>query len=250
MIVQKLLNIALLGTSWVLYALLGMSVVSIGSMVERWVFFRRHMCQPEELSNRLCDLLLAGDLFGAEQYLAKSRSVEAKMLLPALRWIEGGPEALADAVDSEMARGKKGLERGLTLLGTLGNNAPFIGLFGTVIGVIEAFHQLSAGPNSAAMGNVMSGIAEALVATGVGLFVAIPAVIAYNLLQKRIGEIEANVVSITKQISALLKTRAVQGVAWNKDPERNGETTETMSDNGKRSAESMEAVEVATATTN
>ena len=77
----------------------------------------------------------------------------------------------------------------MTLLGTLGNNAPFVGLLGTVLGVIEAFHQLSGGPAKAAMGNVMSGIAEALVATGVGLFVALPAVVAYNVAQKRIGEI-------------------------------------------------------------
>ena len=82
----------------------------------------------------------------------------------------------------------------MTLLGTLGNNAPFVGLLGTVLGVIEAFHQLgAAGQNKEAMGNVMAGIAEALVATGVGLFVALPAVVAYNIVQKKIGEIEANV---------------------------------------------------------
>ncbi len=94
----------------------------------------------------------------------------------------------------------------MALLGTLGNNAPFIGLFGTVLGVIEAFHQLGDGANKAAMGNVMSGIAEALVATGVGLFVAIPAVVAYNMVQKRIGEIENGVGSLGKLVTAALRT--------------------------------------------
>ena len=80
---------------------------------------------------------------------------------------------MADAVDSELSRIKKELERGTNLLGTLGNNAPFIGLFGTVLGVIIAFSALGeAGQNSSQMGGVMKGIAEALVATGVGLFVA------------------------------------------------------------------------------
>jgi biopolymer transport protein ExbB/biopolymer transport protein TolQ len=93
----------------------------------------------------------------------------------------------------------------MSFLGTLGSNAPFIGLFGTVIGVIEAFHQLGEGANKSAMGNVMSGIAEALVATGVGLFVAIPAVVACNMVQKRIASVESNVATITKQITASLK---------------------------------------------
>jgi biopolymer transport protein ExbB len=71
-------------------------------------------------------------------------------------------------------------------LGTLGNNAPFIGLFGTVLGIIRAFADLAvankAGTNTA--GTVMAGISEALVATAVGLFVAIPAVLAYNIFQR------------------------------------------------------------------
>jgi biopolymer transport protein ExbB/biopolymer transport protein TolQ len=78
---------------------------------------------------------------------------------------------------------------------------------GTVIGVIEAFHQLGDAQNKGAMGNVMAGIAEALVATAVGLFVALPAVVAYNAIQRKIGEIESNVLSVTKLLVAILKYR-------------------------------------------
>jgi biopolymer transport protein ExbB/biopolymer transport protein TolQ len=93
------------------------------------------------------------------------------------------------------------------LLGTLGNNAPFVGLFGTVLGVIIAFHALGqAGGNAGQMGGVMAGIAEALIATGVGLFVALPAVIAYNVIQKRIGDIEAGALSLTKLLTAYVKS--------------------------------------------
>ena len=79
------------------------------------------------------------------------------------------------------------LERRLAFLGTLGSNAPFIGLLGTVIGIVMAFDALgAAGPNAAAPATVMAAIAEALVATAVGLAVAIPAVMAFNGFHRRI----------------------------------------------------------------
>src|SRR5207302_6240787 len=86
------------------------------------------------------------------------------------------------------------LERGLTFLGTLGNNAPFVGLLGTVIGVIEAFEALGTDGAAATAGtsSIMAGIAEALVATAIGLFVAIPAVAAFNFFMRRIQSIVAN----------------------------------------------------------
>src|SRR5262249_31889746 len=131
--------------------------------------------------------------------------IEAAVVRRALPWMDGGPASLAEALEAEMGRKRKELEKGMTFLGTLGNNAPFIGLMGTVIGVIEAFHQLGEGQNKAAMGNVMSGTAEARVPPGVGLSAATPAVVAFNMAQKRIGEVEGNVTNIGKQLPALLK---------------------------------------------
>jgi biopolymer transport protein ExbB/TolQ len=212
-IVERLLRIALVGSSWVLYLLLGLSVMSITAMLERWLFFRRHRDDTAALRARLAGALREGDLGAAEKVLAASPSIEARVVREALRFSDGGAEAVADAVDSELCAAKKDLERGMSLLGTLGNNAPFIGLFGTVLGVIEAFHQLGAGANKAAMGNVMGGIAEALVATGVGLFVALPAVVAYNVIQKRIGEVENAVAGLGKLVTAALKARRVRADA-------------------------------------
>ena len=113
------------------------------------------------------------------------------------------PDAFREVVDAEMTKQRRGLERGTTFLGTLGNNAPFIGLVGTVLGVIQAFQQLG-NQNKDAMGNVMVGIAEALIATGVGLVVAIPAVVAYNVVNKSIADVEANVSVMGKYVAALL----------------------------------------------
>ena len=210
MIVQRLLRIALLGSSWVLYLLLALSVVSIAAMVERWIFFRKNGDAGESLRNKLGDAFRARDLAAAERALAANKSVEAGVLHAAIGWADGGADAVSDAIDSEAARAKKELEKGTAILGTLGNNAPFIGLLGTVLGVIEAFHHLADSTNKAAMGNVMAAIAEALIATGVGLFVALPAVVAFNMVQKRIGEVETNIGGLGKLITAYLKAEKVR----------------------------------------
>jgi biopolymer transport protein ExbB/biopolymer transport protein TolQ len=203
-IVSYLLKVAMLGSAWVLYLLLGLSVASFGAMVDRWLFFRKRGQGGEELGDALCDLLEEGDRAAAEGLLRRHASIEAEVLLASLRWSSGGPDALAAAIEGEMTKRRKELERGMTLLGTLGNNAPFVGLLGTVIGVIVAFADLAEGNSKVQMDKVMGGIAEALVATGVGLFVAIPAVVAYNIFQRSITDIEDNVSSVTKRLCALL----------------------------------------------
>jgi biopolymer transport protein ExbB/biopolymer transport protein TolQ len=206
MLVDRLLKVALAGSTWVLWLLLALSVLSLTAMLERWLFFRRHADDIPALRVKLSRALSRRDVSAAKTVLAASPSIEARVLLAALAWERGGPAAVQDAVESELGAARKELDRGTNLLGTLGTNAPFVGLFGTVLGVIEAFHQLSAGAAKAAMGNVMSGIAEALVATGVGLFVALPAVVAYNVAQKRISGIESDTLALAKLLTAALRT--------------------------------------------
>lgn len=209
MLIERLTKLALLGSSWVLYLLLILSVVSIATMVERFIFFTRRTGDFERLRPDLVARLEEDDLEGVEKLLASDASIQGRIAREALRWLHGGPEAMADAVDAELSRIRAELERGSNLLGTLGNNAPFIGLFGTVLGVIIAFHSLGAsGGNANAMGGVMGGIAEALVATGVGLFVALPAVVAYNLIQRKVGGIESDAAALVKLVSAYAKANA------------------------------------------
>ena len=203
-IVKYLLQFAMLGSAWVMYLLLGLSVFSIGTMIERFIYFQRRGSDGAELGDELCDLLEAGEKEKAQKLLQQSRTMEAEVLRASLRWAVGGPETLQAAIEGEMTKRRRDLERGMNLLGTLGNNSPFIGLLGTVIGVIVAFADLGDGSGKVQIGKVMSGIAEALVATGVGLFVAIPAVVAYNVFQKKIAEIEDNVASINKRLCAFV----------------------------------------------
>lgn len=193
------------GSGWVMVLLLALSVFSVYAAVERVLFFRARREDTDALADRLTEHLESGDLDGARKLLAASKSIEASVILGALRWTGSTAEAFQDAIDAQMGKKKKELERGMNYLGTLGSNAPFIGLFGTVIGVLVAFQQLSEGTDKGSMNNVMGGIAEALITTAVGLFVAIPAVVVYNLFQKWIADIEGNVATIGKQVTAFMR---------------------------------------------
>jgi biopolymer transport protein ExbB/TolQ len=206
MIVQSLLKISLLGATWVLYLLLFLSVISIGAALERFLFFRKNKSAGKVLDDALGSALRKNDYPAAARALKQSPSLEASILREALEWKKGGPEAVNDALESAIGRHRADLDRGATLLGTLGNNAPFVGLFGTIIGVIEAFSHLGASAQGGGMAKVMGGIAEALIATGVGIFVAIPAVVAYNFFQKRSEEIETHAQSLARLFTAWLHT--------------------------------------------
>jgi biopolymer transport protein ExbB/biopolymer transport protein TolQ len=210
-LVEQLLRIAYMGASWVLYVLLLLSVLSVAAMIERVIWFYRNTRGSAHVHERLRKGLQAGGLAGAQKVLdsfAKGVgwgwALEARVLRRALPWASGGPEALHQAVEAEFTVERKSLDSGLNLLGTLGNNAPFIGLFGTCIGVIQAFSALGQDSSEGAMGNVMVAIAEALIATAVGIFVAIPAVVAYNTVQQQIGRIESRLSGLSKLVGAHL----------------------------------------------
>jgi biopolymer transport protein ExbB/TolQ len=206
-LIDQLVKVALLGATWVLYLMFLLSIAAVAAMVERWVFFRRNGRGGAALDLALRRAIEQDDEAAIERALASGSSVEANVLRQGFEFRRGGPSAFGDGIDSALLGERQRLDRGSTLLGTIGNNAPFVGLFGTVLGIIEAFSYLSAG-DQAAMGNVMSGIAEALVATAVGIFVAIPAVVAYNIVQKKSGEIETRAQTLAKLLSAWLHTRA------------------------------------------
>jgi len=213
MLVERLLQLAMLGATWVMYLLLVLSVLSLAIIAERWWFFRRRAVGLDALRDEIAARIAADEVHAADHLLAESGSFEAGVIRPALPYLAGGSAAFTDAIDSELGRQRGALDRGMNFLGTVGSNSPFIGLFGTVIGVIEAFAHLGSGNDEAAMANVMAGIAEALVATGIGLFVAIPAVVGFNWFQARIGRIEEGIGSLAKQLTAALLVREASAAA-------------------------------------
>lgn len=188
------------GAAWVMWLLIVLSVVSVAVMLERAWFFWSIRDNLEKLAKRLRELLRNGDIEGAINAMRKSPSAEAAVVVAGLIEAERGPKAADEAMRGATALQRMRLEKRLAILGTLGNNAPFIGLFGTVIGVVMAFEELgkhsqaSAADAASVMApqTVMWAIAEALVATAVGLIVAIPAVAAYNFFQRLVKSTVAN----------------------------------------------------------
>lgn len=172
-------------TSFTLVILLFCSVLSITFAIERWWFFRRITIDVENFIGRIRKMIEEG-----KHKEAMSLCESTPGPVPALVSVSVSNRAKSKTHVSELMNARRleerlTMEKNLVILGTLGNTAPFIGLFGTVVGIIKAFRDLalsgSGGPSV-----VAAGIAEALVATAGGLAVAIPAVILYNYFMRRV----------------------------------------------------------------
>jgi biopolymer transport protein ExbB len=213
-----------LGAGWVLWLMLVLSVVSLAIMLERaWLFWTLRD-DIEALMRELGELLRAGDFEGARRRLERSPSAEAAVVVAGIVEADLGAEAAEEAMAGASALQRIKLEKRLAYLGTLGNNAPFIGLLGTVIGIVGAFAEMG-NPNApgaaapavqgaaaaAATGMapvaVMNNISEALVATALGLVVAIPAVVTYNMFQRFVKGTLANTEALSHVLLAHLKAK-------------------------------------------
>jgi biopolymer transport protein ExbB/TolQ len=184
-LVQTILGLPIFHSEWVLYLLIALSVISIGVIVERWRFFRRHTVDVDALGAALTQSLDKGDIEAAAALLRRHDSLETNVTLVGLRAYDRGPESVEDLIVGALGREKARYEKRLGFLATLASNAPYVGLFGTVLGIMRAFRDLSTNMAEAS-GAVMAGIAEALLATAIGLLVAIPAVIAFNTFRSKV----------------------------------------------------------------
>ncbi len=181
MLTQLLLDFTLIGAEWILWILIGLSFLSIGVAIERAIFYGRG---SRAAPLNLIAGLKAGDRGSALASLEGGRGFVATVIRAGIEHSEKGPEAVESILASEMARVRAEYDRYLAILATIGSNAPFIGLFGTCLGIIRAFADLAAAGGTGGPEVVMAGISEALVATAVGLGVAIPAVILFNFFSR------------------------------------------------------------------
>lgn len=182
-LVQQMLGITALGTAWVLWLLIFLSVISIAVIIERSMFFYKMKLDMIEFTEKLTKALESNDWAAVSKICEASPALACQTVLRGLDARPRGTHAMEESMNGYMIGQKQKLDHGLVILGTLGNNAPFIGLFGTVLGIIIAFRDLAMNPQGGAA-VVMRGISEALIATAIGLMVAIPAVIAYNYFQR------------------------------------------------------------------
>jgi biopolymer transport protein ExbB/TolQ len=191
-----------------------MAVYSLGVAIERWILFlrsRRHsLAYAVELDRHLSNGELEAAAAAAKKhqrgYLARVLSPGLNVFLQEKARNDSGRSREEFMLDAEHALQRSGdreiqeLKRGLGVLASVGATAPFVGLFGTVMGIVNAFAAIGQ-TGSAGFATVSAGIAEALITTAFGIAVAIPAVILFNYFTNRVEQVATD---ITEAASALL----------------------------------------------
>lgn len=200
---EKFLELSAVGSEWILWILVGLSVVSVAVMIERLIFYAGVQGRDSALVRALHTALADRDLAKAQEVLRGGTSPGARIAAQMLESSQRGASSMA-AIMAALRPGEKlRLERNLNFLGTVGSNAPFIGLLGTVLGIIETFRAIE---RSGVMGSaeysnaVMAGIYEALVATAVGLLVAIPAVVMFNSFNARVEGFQIDMNDVASEL--------------------------------------------------
>jgi biopolymer transport protein ExbB len=192
------------GAQWVMWLLIALSVAAMAVVIERAVLFVSSKDDVARLRGELRLLLSGGELEKARRRLEESPCFEARI---AVAGLDGdGTASAEERMRGETQLARLSMEKNLALLGTLGNNAPFVGLLGTVIGIVRAFRELEQSSGQVSAG-LMTEIGEALVATAIGLMVALPAVAFYNFYHRvilaRLGRAEA----LSSEIMAFRKAQ-------------------------------------------
>jgi biopolymer transport protein TolQ len=195
-----------------------MAVMSVASLLvtsERWITFRKWKRQSVAFASKLLPFLSTRDLDAAAMVAAGDQAGHVGRVLgaglKAYRDAAGRPaeivlESVARALERQTQREVQNMKSGQGVLATVSSTAPFVGLLGTVMGIVNSF-QLMAASGSGGLGTVSAGISEALVTTAFGLVVAIPAVMAYNYFQ---GRVEAMSVDIAESSNELLDLVATE----------------------------------------
>lgn len=209
MLAEKIFAVAHLADQVVLWILLVLSVLSIGMILERYFALKKVSAESERIRARVKVALQSNSLEDVEDLAKDPNSIEGRAAGYALKHMKGsGSKGLEEVFNSFALTERPDLEKHLGFLATVGSNAPYVGLFGTVLGIMKAFNDLATAPE-AGQQTVMAGISMALVATAAGLFVAIPAVASYNYYSKKVKGIFHNLESVKELCLAYAKKKGV-----------------------------------------
>lgn len=196
MLTEKIFAIAHYADQVVLIVLAFMSIISIAMILERYMTLRKISSESERIKNRIKLSLQSGSIEDFEDIAKDPTSVEGRAAGYAIKYLKThGDKGFEDVFNTFVLTEKTELEKYLPLLATISSNAPFIGLLGTVLGIMKAFNDL-AQATDAGQQTVMAGISAALVATAAGLFVAIPASIAYNYFTRKVKSIIVSIEAV------------------------------------------------------
>ena len=193
----------------VMWFMVALSVMSVAVMIERLIFFQSHQGNIREIAERLNKLFMQGSYDDAKHLLKSTKGFEAEVLSAAIDGASMGPHAVRELAEGASKIERLRYERGMAFLDTIGNNAPFIGLFGTVLEIIAALYELGTQSSAnASAGAVMATLSAALAATAVGLLVAMPAVAVFNYFNRRLVALQSSADALVHVLLAHLKPEA------------------------------------------
>jgi biopolymer transport protein ExbB len=212
---QNLLQ--LIKTSLSLWVIIACSIIAVAAAVERVIALWAFGDKARALADAVGRALFRGDLEDGRAQCERSGSMAAEVFLAALVALaprggalggrppqEPNAERLAAAVERERQRVNLRLRRGLWILGTVGATAPFVGLFGTVVGIMNAFHDM-AHTGQGGFAVVSAGISEALITTAAGIAVAVLAVVLFNVLNTQVQQLTLQLRLLTEEYLELVK---------------------------------------------
>ncbi|MBN2343081.1 MAG: MotA/TolQ/ExbB proton channel family protein [Deltaproteobacteria bacterium] len=210
--VDKLLHMALLGGEPILYVLIALSGLSIVVVLERAVHYAKKRTNTALFTSKLVPLLNQQKIDAAVDLAKSCRGSEAAVALAGLQNFDKRKSVVEELMNAAELAEQQQLDKRLNILGTIGSNAPFIGLLGTVLGIIKAFNDLAFNAEGGAS-VVMAGIAEALVATAIGLLVAIPAVVFFNYFKNKQKQIMTNASRLENTILAFVSEKKITALS-------------------------------------
>ncbi|MBX2988505.1 MAG: MotA/TolQ/ExbB proton channel family protein [Bdellovibrionaceae bacterium] len=209
MFAEKIFAVAAVADQAVLVILLIMSVLSVGMIFERFFALRKVAAESKRVRGRIRMALQSNSVEDFEDIARDPSSMEGRAASYALRHMrESGSKGVEEIFNTFALTERPDLDRFLNFLATVGSNAPYIGLFGTVLGIMKAFQDLATAPE-AGQQTVMAGISAALIATAMGLFVAIPAVIFYNYYGKQVKGVMQSLESVKELCLAYAKKKGL-----------------------------------------
>jgi biopolymer transport protein ExbB/TolQ len=210
MLTQRFLQLNLLGAEWVNWLLVGLSLFGVAITTDRLLLYWRTRERFSDLQKGLQERLRGRDLQGALD-LTRRDSLVRNVLRSGLEAVKRGerqPEAVEQEMLATLASERSRYDARVAALTTIANIAPLVGLLGTIIGIVGAFYGLGRAGTAQSAGNpqVMTSIAESLVATAIGILVAVPGVVTYNLLR-------AHMATRLRQAEALMR-EVLANLAW------------------------------------
>jgi biopolymer transport protein ExbB len=186
-----------------MWALLLLSIIAIAIVIERLMFFATQHSDSKGLLRSLGQKIAADDLNGAIKVCQQNKGMLPKILEFGLKRGEKNRADITDALSIALMEHLNSLERNLGIIGTIAVIAPFVGLFGTVLGIIKAFQDIALKGNSTPA-VVAAGVSEALITTAAGLFVAVVSVVFFNYFKARIKSYNQEMIVAANQLAEML----------------------------------------------